>query len=146
MRTYDSVMTPSDDGHWVLKSEADEVIEELKDKCRMHDFFWDGCGFAKRGFKNAIAVSEAYDFLEAENTQLKESIAVYQRNEKIDIRELRHQKYKRCLAMAERCKDKIENAVQYDEHDDWLIINEYWERWHERWLKMAKLFKDKEAK
>lgn len=55
---------------------------------------------------------------------------------------LRHQKYKRCLAMAERCKDKIENVVQYNEHDDWLIINEYWERWHERWLKIAKQFKE----
>lgn len=32
MRTYDVVMTPSDDGHWVLKSEADKVIAELKDK------------------------------------------------------------------------------------------------------------------
>ena len=27
-----------------LKSEADKVIAELKDKCQMHDFFWDGCG------------------------------------------------------------------------------------------------------
>ena len=35
-----------------LKSEADKVITELKDKCQMHDFFWDGCAFAKRGFKN----------------------------------------------------------------------------------------------
>lgn len=31
MRTYDSVMTPSDDGHWVLKSEADKVIKKLKE-------------------------------------------------------------------------------------------------------------------
>lgn len=53
-----------------------------------------------------------------------------------------HQKYKRCLAKAERCKDKIENPVEYDEHDDWLIINEYWERWHKRWLKIAEKFKE----
>lgn len=26
MKTYDSIMTPSDDGHWVLKSEADREI------------------------------------------------------------------------------------------------------------------------
>jgi len=37
----------------------------------MHDFFWEGCGFAKRGFKNSIAVSEAFDKLEAENAELK---------------------------------------------------------------------------
>ena len=91
-----------------LKSEADKVIAEkdaeiakLKDKCNMHDFFWDGCGFAKRGFKNAIAVSEAYDFLEQENTQLKEAIAVYQRNEKLDIRENRRLKRALWLMTAE---------------------------------------------
>lgn len=80
MRTYDSVMTPSDDGHWVLKSEAE--------------------------------------------------------------REIRHQKHKRCLAMVERCKDRIENAVQYNEHDDLLIINEFWERWHKRWMELAEKFKE----
>ena len=51
--------------------EVDAAIAELKDKCQMHDFFWEGCGFAKRGFKNSIAVSEAFDKLEAENAELK---------------------------------------------------------------------------
>lgn len=55
---------------------------------------------------------------------------------------IRHHKYKRCLAMAEHCKDRIENPVQYDEHDDWLIIDEYWKRWHKRWLKLAEKFKE----
>ena len=45
------------------KPEADKVIADLKDKCQMHDFFWEGCGFAKRGFKNSIAVSEAFEKL-----------------------------------------------------------------------------------
>lgn len=54
-----------------FKSEVDAAIAELKDKCQMHDFFWEGCGFAKRGFKNTIAVSEAFDRLEAENAELK---------------------------------------------------------------------------
>ncbi|MBO7550689.1 MAG: hypothetical protein J6T62_04090 [Fibrobacter sp.] len=58
-----------------LKSEVDKVIAELKDKCQMHDFFWEGCGFAKRGFKNTIAVSEAFDKLEAENANLKRELA-----------------------------------------------------------------------
>lgn len=36
MKTHDVIMTPSDDGSWVLKSEADKVIAE-KDKeiCRL---------------------------------------------------------------------------------------------------------------
>lgn len=54
-----------------FKSEADKVIAELKDKCQMHDFFWEGCGFAKHGFKNTIAVSNAFDNLEADNRKLK---------------------------------------------------------------------------
>ena len=32
MKTYDSIMTPSDDGHWVLKSEADREIRHHKYK------------------------------------------------------------------------------------------------------------------
>ncbi len=32
MMTYDVVMTPSDDGHWVLKSEADREIRHQKHK------------------------------------------------------------------------------------------------------------------
>lgn len=30
MKTYDVIMTPSDDGHWVLKGEADAEIRRLK--------------------------------------------------------------------------------------------------------------------
>ena len=55
-------------------NEVNEAIAELKDKCQMHDFFWEGCGFAKRGFKNTIAVSEAFDELEAENAELKKKL------------------------------------------------------------------------
>lgn len=102
-RTGDWVTSENDTGKFYLKEEADKVIAELKDKCQMHDFFWEGCGFAKRGFKNTIAVSEAYDFLEAENVQLKESVAAYQRNEKISIREIRMLKktlYKACANWA----------------------------------------------
>lgn len=32
MKTYDVIMTPSDDGHWVLKSEADREIHHHKYK------------------------------------------------------------------------------------------------------------------
>lgn len=63
-----------DDNQFYLKSETDKVIADLKDKCRMHGFFWDGCGFAKRGFKNTIAVSEAFDRLETENRRLKRAL------------------------------------------------------------------------
>jgi hypothetical protein len=62
------------DAELYLKDKADAAIAELKDKCQMHDFFWEGCGFAKREFKNTIAVSEAFDRLEAENAELKKKL------------------------------------------------------------------------
>ena len=60
--------------------------------------------------------------------------------------QIRHNKYKRCLAMAEMC-----NAM-YDKEDakvngcgtSWEYISKemkYWERWRNRWLKIAEQFK-----
>lgn len=57
------------------------------------------------------------------------------------------QKYKRCLAMAEMCN------ARYDEEDakvnghaaSWEYISDemrFWERWHERWQKLAEKFKE----
>lgn len=46
-------------------------VENLKDKCQMHDFFWEGCGFDKMGFKNSIGVRDYCDKLKAENERLK---------------------------------------------------------------------------
>jgi len=68
-----------------LKKDVDEAIAELKDKCQMHNFFWEGCGFAKRGFKNSIAVSEAFDKLEAENAELKQKLESVQASMYCDV-------------------------------------------------------------
>ena len=99
-------------------AEKDKEIAELKDKCQMHDFFWEGCGFDKLGFKNSIAVREAFDRLEADK-KLTDAI-LDERNAEIvelkkacndkddwclhTLKENRHQKHKRCLAMAEWCE------------------------------------------
>jgi hypothetical protein len=59
----------------------------------------------------------------------------------------RHQKYKRCLAMSRQCRSR---ACFYDTMREgslywaWKSDNAY--KWHKRWLKLAKKFKDKEAK
>ena len=80
MRSYDVVMTPSDDGNWVLKSEADM--------------------------------------------------------------EIRHQKYKRCLAMAKVCKLKRFDAADYRiPRRKW----DFYDKWLKRWLELAERFKE-EAK
>ena len=65
--------------------------------------------------------------------------------------EIRHQKYKRCLVMAEMCE------ARYDEEDakvngcgaSWEYISKemkYWERWRWRWEALAEKFKDKETR
>lgn len=47
------------------KSEAlVKKCRELEEKCRMHDFFWEGNGFKKRGFKNCIQVANYIDEME----------------------------------------------------------------------------------
>ena len=53
-------------------------------------------------------------------------------------KEARHDKYKRCLAMAELCNEK------------WLVHNfekiptklGFYGKWHKRWLKLAEKFKE----
>lgn len=57
-------------------------------------------------------------------------------------REVHHNKYKRCLAMAKLCNEK------------WLVHNfaeiptklRFYDKWEKRWLELAEKFKDKEAK
>ena len=60
---------------------------------------------------------------------------------------IQHQKYKRCLAMAEMCD------ARHDEEDtkvnghgaSWEYQSKemkYWERWHKRWLAIAEKFKE----
>lgn len=85
MKTYDVVMTPSDDGHWVLKSEAD--------------------------------------------------------------REIRHNKYKRCLAMARMCEERCARYDLLQEHSgfSWRREIDFYFRWYQRWLELAEKFKDKET-
>ena len=48
-----------------------ERIKELEDKVQMHDFFWEGCGFKRRGFKNTIGVSQYVEELEARIKELE---------------------------------------------------------------------------
>lgn len=50
--------------------EQESEIAELKDKCQMHDFFWEGCGFKKLGFKNSIDVRDYCDELKRQNEDL----------------------------------------------------------------------------
>ena len=97
-----------------LKSEADKVIAELKEE---RDWL-------------AKDRAQAYDDLEKRaqlNIKQEESI--------------RHQKYKRCLKMAELCRAKRDEIIALTPT---LILNhptEYLTRWENRWLELAEKFK-----
>lgn len=141
------------------KSDVDSVIAELKDKCQMHDFFWEGCGFAKRGFKNSIAVSEAFDELEVELAEkdkeiaeLEERIAdgdkdfemVNNQNERL-IKTVLHHKHKRCLAIAMWCAAEFivnqNNYKVFQTHRSKFRIGLF-QKWYFRWLAIAEKFKE----
>ena len=133
-----------------LLAKKDKEIAKLKDKCQMHDFFWEGCGFDKLGFKNSIAVREAFDRLEAENEKLRgESCKLTDgclrlkqcRKEKANIAdELRHSNRKRCLAMARWCAAEcVVNQDTYRRHlthkSEFRIG--HLRKWYKRWLALA---------
>lgn len=57
-----------------LDLEIEDVLAafyELKDKIQQKDFFWEGCGFSKMGFKNTIDVANYVEKLKAENIELQ---------------------------------------------------------------------------
>ena len=107
---------------------------ELKDKCQMHDFFWEGCGFAKRGFKNTIAVSEAFDKLEEENAELEtklENVQATAYTESVDAG-MENRRLKRALWLARANRAMAES---YSVLNDVLTSN--------RWVKALNKLKAK---
>lgn len=64
---------------------------------------------------------------------------------------IRHQKYKRCLAMAKLCAKNVDhlNSEGYiyekegraDEVDDCIKGTQFYHKWYERWLEIAEQFK-----
>lgn len=63
--------------------------------------------------------------------------------------ELRHHKYKRCLAMADKCVDlchKAKDLYRWAEDENlehhYNHKIEFFARWHKRWLEIADKFKE----
>ena len=98
-----------------------------------------------------------YDKREADKliAELEKKLDIYKRgwmeNDRVNANqyaEIRHHKYKRCLAIANGCKDKINywhirytTAAGYDRsYEKWkyrLLI-----KWRNRWLELAEKFKE----
>ena len=58
---------------------------------------------------------------------------------------LMHQKYKRCLDKAEWCEKKKKRleaiSPMFDTSKEcWEYGSDYWNKWHKRWLELAKQF------
>ena len=65
----------------------------------------------------------------------------------IEYKECRHHKNKRCLAMAKECvygEIKLKRVKMRDmnNHQFWQFDNDYWQKWNNRWLKIAEQFKE----
>ena len=101
-----------------LKSEADKFIALLKDKANYNEY--------------------AYKH---KSEELADTCRFYEN-------ELRHHKYKRCLAMARIAQDDwhLHNSFYAMGHQEFEKRKcEFYEKWRNRWFKIAEKFKDKEA-
>ena len=104
-----------------LKSEADAVIAEMKEKHK---------------------------------TEVKELLCLIRDKENnfnrafdSEEKELRHHKHKRCLDKAKLCESEEKRleaiAPIFDtDKECWEYNSDYWYKWHNRWLNIAKKFKE----
>jgi len=104
-----------------LKSEADKVISELKDKLRHYPMM--------------VALLESD---KKKISELKKAC-----NDKDDwclhtLKELRHHKYKRCLAMVKYCHE----SAMWLEECGVTKSAAFMLRWQKRWLELAEKFKE----
>jgi len=117
-----------------LKSEVDKVIDELKAKLKVQT-------------SNA---EEAWKLKDSYHTDYSEAVEeLFKKN-----KQLRHNKYKRCLSMADFCES------QHDYYNTlgngfWLVrgdkekrdeyrkkASDFWWKYHKRWLELAEKFKE----
>ena len=116
------------DAQVYLKSEADKVIADLEESHK------------KEVEQLLIEIEELKHSLELASN---ECCSISERG----VKNARHHKYKRCLAMAEWCDAEVRNIrrkplCDMDDHEGWQHDDEFWQRWHKRWLELAEKFKE----
>ena len=121
------------------KKDTDEAIKEMNDKLRYYLILLETAQLVLR-LNKPEALYSNLDTM----TRLSHEIDVVARRE-------RHQKYKRCLAMAKWCRLHDEFTQLESERlglQQREIFMEYrrkamwWYKWHKRWLELAKKFKE----
>ena len=78
---------------------------------------------------------------ESEIAKLKESVKGLILDNYLKDKELRHNKYKRCLAMARWCASRS-LAWMADTADDVLHKSDFYDKWKLRWRELAEKFKE----
>lgn len=113
-----------DDNLFYLKSEADKEIDFWKKESHDHYERWFSLNRQYEGWLGKVMRCERAE------------------------RELRNQKYKRCLYMAMWCEERHYYLTSLDRANYQLTDKEYqqticgyWDRWHKRWLELAEKFK-----
>ena len=135
LNVYHHELRPNEYAEFYLKYEADKVLADLEESHKME---------VEQLLMEIVKLKgdykEACGRLQTANLIKDEQLAA-----------ARHQKCKRCLAMAKWCEAemwKIRNTplCEMFAHEVWQHDDEFWQRWHSRWLDLAYKFKDKEAK
>ena len=111
-----------------LKSEADKAIADLEESHKME-----------------------VEQLLMEIVELKEQVHDYGQGLYVmqtrAEKEACHHKFKRCLNKAEMCESKVYHIrrtplCDMSKHEYWQYENDFWQRWHKRWLEIAEQFKE----
>ena len=132
-----------DDNLFYLKSEADKVIAELKDKLRHYPMM---VALLESDKKEIAELKHSLELASNECCSISER----------GVKNVRHEKYKRCMAMAKWCKDKVDaikNGYMISGIADRYGVMttcppecnpkfSFYEKWHKRWLELAKHYKE----
>lgn len=110
LESHDLVDIQDYRGEVYLKSEADKYINLLKDKANYNEY----------AYKN-------------KSKELADTCRFYED-------ELRHNKYKRCFAMAKLCESEAYIHEHGSEYDEDLVA--WFGKWYKRWLKLAEQFNE----
>lgn len=145
-RDSDHVAVTEEETEFYLKFEADAVLAEkdkeiVELKCQVNGFknrsnLWHFNSVEEH--KKLVKATMVIDELKAD---YKEAIDRLQTANLIKDEQLaatRHQKYKRCLAMSEWC----DAEADVDDADGDYEDMRWYQKWHERWLKLAEQFKE----
>ena len=114
-----------------------------------------------KAFRIIQGACEVYDRFEADNVIAEKDAEIVELKKQVHDytlglfviqataeKEARHHKYKRCEAMAKWCEAKVYNIrrkplCDMDDHEGWQHDDEFWQRWHKRWLELAEHFRDR---